>query len=44
MPRYSVFVQQLAINTIGGILTEAQELMIIVPKEDSLEVQVMLGN
>ena len=40
----SGYVQQLAINTIGGIVTEAQELMLIVPEEDSLEVQVMLGN
>lgn len=40
----SGYVQQLAINTIGGIVTEAQELMIIVPEEESLEVQVMLGN
>jgi hemolysin D len=40
----SGYVQQLAINTIGGIVMEAQELMIIVPEEESLEVQVMLGN
>ncbi len=40
----SGYVQQLAINTIGGIVTEAQELMIIVPEEENLEVQVMLGN
>lgn len=40
----SGYVQQLAVNTIGGIVTEAQELMIIVPEEESLEVQVMLGN
>lgn len=40
----SGYVQQLAINTIGGIVMEAQELMIIVPEEENLEVQVMLGN
>lgn len=40
----SGYVQQLTINTIGGIVTEAQELMIIVPEEENLEVQVMLGN
>lgn len=40
----SGYVQQLAINTIGGIVMEAQELMLIVPEEESLEVQVMLGN
>lgn len=38
------YVQQLAVNTIGGVVTEAQQLMIIVPEEENLEVQVMLGN
>ncbi|WP_039917505.1 HlyD family type I secretion periplasmic adaptor subunit [Cellvibrio mixtus] len=40
----SGYVQQLAVNTIGGIVTEAQQLMIVVPEEENLEVQVMLGN
>ncbi len=40
----SGFVQQLAVNTIGGVVTEAQQLMIVVPEEENLEVQVMLGN
>lgn len=40
----SGYVQQLKVNTIGGVVTEAQELMILVPEEASLEVQVMLGN
>lgn len=40
----SGYVQQLAVNTIGGVVTEAQQLMIVVPEEESLEVQVMLGN
>lgn len=37
-------VQQLAINTIGGVVTEAQQLMIIVPDEEKLEVEVTLEN
>ncbi|QEY15528.1 HlyD family type I secretion periplasmic adaptor subunit [Cellvibrio sp. KY-GH-1] len=40
----SGYVQQLAVNTIGGVVTEAQQLMIMVPEEENLEVQVMLGN
>ena len=40
----SGYVQQLKVNTIGGIVTEAQELMILVPEEETLEVQVMLTN
>lgn len=38
------YVQELGISTIGGIVTEAQKLMSIVPEEESLEVEVMLGN
>ncbi|MES2675303.1 MAG: HlyD family type I secretion periplasmic adaptor subunit [Pseudomonadota bacterium] len=38
------YVQELAISTIGGIVTEAQKLMSIVPEEESLEVEVLLGN
>ena len=37
-------VQQLATNTIGGVVTEAQVLMIIVPEEDLLEAEVFLEN
>ena len=37
-------VQQLAISTIGGVVTEAQQLMIIVPDEEKLEVEVTLEN
>ncbi|HEY0894902.1 MAG TPA: HlyD family type I secretion periplasmic adaptor subunit [Cellvibrio sp.] len=40
----SGYVQQLAVNTIGGVVTDAQQLMIVVPEEENLEVQVMLGN
>lgn len=37
-------VQQLAINTVGGVVTPAQPLMVIVPKENVLEVEAMLPN
>lgn len=37
-------VQQLAIHTIGGVVTPAQELMLIVPKESALEVQALILN
>jgi hemolysin D len=37
-------VQQLAISTIGGVVTPAQPLMVIVPKENVLEVEAMLPN
>ncbi len=37
-------VQQLAMNTVGGVVTSAQELMVIVPKNQKLEVEAMLLN
>lgn len=37
-------VQQLAIHTIGGVVTPAQPLLAIVPDGDGLEVEVMLQN
>jgi len=37
-------VQQLAVHTIGGIVTPAQELMTIVPKSQTLEVEALLEN
>lgn len=37
-------VQQLQIHTIGGVVTPAQELMLIVPDEESLEVEALLEN
>lgn len=37
-------VQQLAIRTVGGVVTPAQALMVIVPKDDALEVEAMLEN
>lgn len=37
-------IQQLAIHTVGGIVTEAQPLMAIVPTSDALEVEVKIEN
>ena len=37
-------VQQLAIHTIGGVVTPAQELMKIVPESESLEVEAWILN
>lgn len=37
-------VQELAINTVGGVVTAAQQLMLIVPDEQQLEAQVFLPN
>lgn len=37
-------VQQLAVTTIGGVVTPAQPLMVIVPRENVLEIEAMLPN
>src|SRR5215475_6065877 len=37
-------VQQLAVHTIGGVVTPAQQLMIIVPAETHLEIEAMISN
>jgi hemolysin D len=37
-------IQQLAIHTIGGIVTPAQELMLIVPENNHLEVEAFIQN
>src|SRR3546814_13066409 len=37
-------VQQLAIHTLGGVVTPAQVLMAIVPNDDRLEVEAMVQN
>lgn len=37
-------VHQLAIHTVGGVVTPAQELMHIVPEENALEVEAWLPN
>lgn len=37
-------VQQLAISTVGGVVTPAQILMIVVPDEDRLEIEAKIQN
>ena len=37
-------VQELTINTVGGVVTEAQQLMLVIPDEEQLEVEVFLEN
>jgi hemolysin D len=37
-------VQQLAIHTIGGVVTPAQQLMVIVPQDAKLEIEANLAN
>ncbi len=37
-------VQQLNVHTIGGVVTDAQNLMVIVPEEDKLEVTASISN
>jgi hemolysin D len=37
-------VQQLEVRTVGGVVTPAQALMVIVPKDDALEVEAILEN
>lgn len=37
-------VQQLALHTIGGVVTPAQQLMMIVPTESRLEAEAMISN
>ena len=37
-------VQQLAIHTVGGVVTPAQQLMMIVPADSRLEAEAMISN
>jgi hemolysin D len=37
-------VQQLAVHTVGGVVTASQELMVVVPADSRLEVEAMLPN
>lgn len=37
-------VQQLAVNTVGGVVTPAQSLLVIVPTESHLEIEAMVLN
>jgi hemolysin D len=40
----SGMVQQLAVHTIGGVVTPAQALMVIVPSDSQLEIEAMVSN
>jgi hemolysin D len=37
-------VQQLAVHTVGGVVTPAQALMVLVPAESHLEIEAMVSN
>jgi len=37
-------VQQLAVHTIGGVVTPAQNLLVIVPADSHLEIEAMVSN
>ncbi len=37
-------VQQLAVHTIGGVVTPAQTLLIVVPNDSRLEIEAMVSN
>jgi hemolysin D len=37
-------VQQLAIHTVGGVVTPAQSLLVVVPSESRLEIEAMVSN
>ncbi|WP_066570554.1 HlyD family type I secretion periplasmic adaptor subunit, partial [Snodgrassella sp. CFCC 13594] len=37
-------IQQLATHTIGGVVTAAQPIMVVVPDEDQMEIEAMVQN
>lgn len=37
-------VQQLAVHTVGGVVTPAQQLLVVVPAESHLEVEALVSN
>jgi hemolysin D len=37
-------VQQLAVHTVGGVVTPAQQLAVVVPSDTTLEVEAMISN
>jgi membrane fusion protein, hemolysin D len=37
-------VQQLAVHTVGGVVTPAQALMVIVPRDSQLEIEAQVSN
>jgi hemolysin D len=40
----SGMVQQLAVHTIGGVVTPGQTLMVVVPRDSQLEIEAMVSN
>jgi hemolysin D len=40
----SGIVQQLAVHTVGGVVTPAESLMVIVPSDSQLEIEAMVSN
>ena len=38
------YIQQLAVHTVGGVVTTAQPLMVIVPEDSRLEVEAFIPN
>ena len=37
-------VQQLAVHTVGGVVTPAQSLLVVVPSASRLEIEAMVSN
>jgi hemolysin D len=37
-------VQQLAVHTVGGVVTPAQPLLVVVPADNELEIEAMISN
>lgn len=37
-------VQQLAVHTVGGVVTPAEQLMMVVPRQDQLEIEAWVQN
>src|SRR5258708_7991417 len=37
-------VQQLAVHTVGGVVTPAQQLLVLVPQDSHLEIEAMVSN
>ena len=37
-------VQQLAVHTVGGVVTPAQSLLVVVPSDSQLEIEAMVSN
>ncbi len=37
-------IQQLAVHTVGGVVTPAQQLLVLVPEDSALEIEAMVAN